>query len=105
MRYIVRIVEKNVTSNHVGNYHEILFLKNTFCNINKNSIKVNSFHNNLINSDNLGNDLESIAIASSDDSIEAFSHKKYPISGVMWHPERVPDENNKNILRNFFKLI
>ncbi len=98
-------IKKNATTDHVGNKHEILFLKNTFCDIHKNSIDVNSFHNNLINSDNLGNDLESIAITSSDDSIEAFSHKKYSISGIMWHPERVSDENNKNIIRNFFKLV
>lgn len=98
-------IKKNATTEHVGNMHKILFSNNSFCDINKNSINVNSFHNNLINSDNLANDLESIAISTSDDSIEAFSHKKYPISGIMWHPERASDENNKNILRNFFKSI
>ena len=98
-------IKKNATTDHVKNTHKILFLKNNFCKININSINVNSFHNNLINSENLANDLESVAMADIDDSIEAFCHKKYPIFGIMWHPERTPDEKNKNILRNFFKLI
>lgn len=98
-------IKKNATIDHVGNKHKVLFLKKSFCNINKSSINVNSFHNNLINSDNLGDNLESVAISTFDESIEAFSHKKYPISGLMWHPERLSDENNKNILRNFFRLV
>jgi gamma-glutamyl-gamma-aminobutyrate hydrolase PuuD len=95
-------IQNNVTSKHVRKNHKILFLKNNFCNLNTDCIEVNSFHNNLINKYDLGDDLESLAIASIDDSIESISHKKYKILAVMWHPERKFDDNNKNILKYFF---
>lgn len=97
-------IQKNATSKHVGKNHYVSFLKNNFCNLNTDNIEVNSFHNNLINEYDLGDDLDSLAIASLDDSIESFCHKKYPIFAVMWHPERTPDKNNKNILKYFFNL-
>lgn len=49
--------------------------------------KVNSFHNEAILPEGLGDDLE--ILASSDDGvIEAFKHSKWPWLGIMWHPER-----------------
>ena len=95
-------IQNNVTSKHVRKNHKILFLKNNFCNLNIDTIEVNSFHENLINKYDLGNNLESLAIAPVDDTIEAISHKKYKILAVMWHPERKFDENSKNILKYFF---
>jgi gamma-glutamyl-gamma-aminobutyrate hydrolase PuuD len=47
----------------------------------------------------------SIAIDETDNSIESLRHEKYPILGVMWHPERNPDENNKTILQYFFNEL
>ena len=52
---------------------------------------VNSFHENILKSNILSKELQSFGIHSSDDTIEAFYHKKYPIVGVMWHPERERD--------------
>jgi len=56
-------------------------------NLNKKKIriKVNSYHNVIINS--LGKDLEVRGLAD-DKSIEFFSHNKKKIIGIQWHPER-----------------
>jgi putative glutamine amidotransferase len=64
-------------------------------------IEVNSFHNNIIDSSILGQDLEPFAL-SNDDTIEGFYHKSLPIVGVMWHPERSQNEINQEILRKVF---
>ena len=68
------------------------------------SIIVNSFHNNIINSNILGQDLKPFAI-SSDNSIEGFYHKSLPMIGIMWHPERSQDSTNQTILRKVFQDI
>jgi gamma-glutamyl-gamma-aminobutyrate hydrolase PuuD len=52
---------------------------------------VNSFHENILKLNIISKELQPFAIDDNDNSIEAFYHKKYPIVGVMWHPER---ENN-----------
>lgn len=86
-------VDKSHDVNIVNSFnHKILESK---------SITVNSFHNNIINSDNLGNDLEPFAL-SNDNTIEGFFHKSLSIVGVMWHPERSQNEINQEILRKVF---
>ena len=47
--------------------------------------EVNSYHAYGILS--AGDELRPLAEAP-DESIEAFEHKRYPIVGIMWHPER-----------------
>jgi putative glutamine amidotransferase len=47
---------------------------------------VNSYHFNSIAT--LGKDLESIAVCTHDNTVEAFKHKELPIWGLVWHPER-----------------
>ena len=91
---------------HVRNNHAIKILDSNISKILKtNSIVVNSYHNNLITKDVLAPSLMSIAIDETDNSIECLRHEKYPILGVMWHPERNPDENNKTILQYFFNKL
>ena len=63
---------------------------------------VNSFHENLLKSNILSKDLQPFGIDDTDDTIEAFYHKKYPIIGVMWHPER---ENNFKKELKLFKIL
>ena len=48
-------------------------------------VKVNSYHNIVIN--NLSNKLKTISRAS-DNTIELFNSKKLKILGIIWHPER-----------------
>ena len=40
----------------------------------------------------------------SDDTIEGFIHSKYPINGVMWHPERKQNEYSLEFLKKFCSL-
>ena len=99
-------IVQNDSNNHVRNNHAVKILDSNISNILKtNLIVVNSYHNNLITKDVLAPELTSIAIDETDNSIECLLHDKYPILGVMWHPERNPDENNKTILQYFFKEL
>ena len=95
------------TSNnkHVNKSHSVDIVNSSSHKIlESESVIVNSFHNNIIDSKILGKDLEPFAI-SSDESIEGFYHKSLPVIGVMWHPERSQDEINQTILRKVFQDI
>ena len=90
-------------SNHVGKYHNINIINQNFFKFFKNkNTKVNSFHNNLIYNENLGNDLIPFATISEDGTVEGFFHKLFPIIGVMWHPERQATIESKTMLKHFF---
>ena len=51
--------------------------------------EINSYHNQAIDEDNLAQDLECFAVAEDFPIIEGFFHRKYPIVGIQWHPERL----------------
>ena len=90
-------------SKHVGKSHAVKIINSNFSSLLKtSSIEVNSYHNNIIKQDILGNELEPFAVSSDDETIEGFFHRKFPIVGVMWHPERDPNHNNKIILSKVF---
>ena len=55
----------------------------------------------MIKQKNLGKNLEPFATAN-DNTIEGFYHTELPIIGVMWHPERTPNEENVEIIRKIF---
>lgn len=89
---------------HVAKDHKIEIINTKFSTIfDSNTISVNSFHKNMIYPKNLGKDLQAFAIFNDDDSIEGFVHKSLPIVGVMWHPERDQNKNNKLIISSIFK--
>ena len=67
------------------------------------SFLVNTYHQNMIQVEGMGNGLKPFAIFSKDGSIEGFFHEELHIIGVMWHPEREPDSNSKIILSTIFK--
>ena len=95
-------IKKNNNSSHIANSHVINLINNNIMSLlKKNSLEVNSFHNNIITTSNLGKNIESFAITDNDKTIEGFFHTILPIVGVMWHPER--DFNNENQL--IFKQI
>ena len=48
---------------------------------------VNSFHHQAV--DLLGEGLEAAAFDKASGIVEAFEHKKLPVMGVQWHPERM----------------
>jgi len=62
--------------------------------------KVNSFHN--YGTTKTSSELDVVARAE-DGIIESIKHKKYPIHGIMWHPERYSPFKLRDI--NFVKQI
>jgi|TARA_B100001167_G_C16756565_1_gene299038 putative glutamine amidotransferase len=95
---------------HLAKKHNIEITDTNFSSLFKSSsFHVNTYHKNMIRTEGMGDGLKSFAIFSKDNSIEGFFHEKLPIIGVMWHPERDPDSNNKVILsavlknKNFWK--
>lgn len=74
---------------HVGTNHEILITDDEIIkSVKSNTREVNSFHHNIILEETLGEDLKVFAKSSSDNTIEGFVHNEFPITGIMWHPER-----------------
>ena len=63
----------------------ILFTKNSI--VKKNSLIVNSFHNNGIKKNDLSKKFNMLANDKSE-NVEMFISKNKKIIGVMWHPER-----------------
>ena len=97
-----QIIDNN--NQHVGNEHEIKIVNSEISQIfNSKIIEVNSYHKNMINIDNLGIGLNIFATYEPDKSIEGFIHSSLPIIGVMWHPERNPNQINKQIISKIFK--
>ena len=65
-------------------------------------LEVNSFHNNLIKKDDIGDGLDVFALSEKDFTIEGCFHKKYPIIGVMWHPERDQQKKHQSQIIDIF---
>lgn len=61
------------------------------------AIKVNSYHNRILLADCLGQGIMPFATIAEDGSVEGFRHKRLPVSGIMWHPER-PNPDNSCVL-------
>ena len=91
---------KNNSNTHSNKPHKIN-LNNIVSNSFPDQIEVNSFHNNIILEKNIGDQLEIFA-TSFDGTIEGFINKKLCILGVMWHPERDPNNHNQQFLKNTF---
>ena len=73
-------------SGHVATRHSIAVdSPSSFGSLGESGRIVNSYHSYGITE--LGADLGPLAQAP-DGTIEAFEHKRYPILGLMWHPER-----------------
>jgi len=102
-KYFGGTIVRTTNSEHVGKPHSVNLTNEKFASfLNTDSLKVNSFHYNIIKKDDLGKNLKIFAL-SNDDSIEGFIHEKFPIQAVMWHPEREPNNFNKLILKKFFQ--
>jgi putative glutamine amidotransferase len=64
--------------------------------------EVNSYHDFALDPGSLGRDFEAVARAA-DGSVEAIVHRRLPIWGIMWHPEREPrDPRDTALLRALF---
>jgi len=90
--------------NHVGKPHSVLVTNKKFSEyLHKDSMIVNSFHKNTITKQSLSKNFEPFAIFNDDKTIEGFLHNELPIIGVMWHPERDPNPDNRVILKTLLK--
>lgn len=71
-----------------------------------NSLEVNSFHENGFTKNELSSELKEFALCN-DGIVEGFYHRKLPILGIMWHPERMKgsEEINYNLLNNLLNNI
>lgn len=88
--------------NHVKKIHSIKITDSNFSKLfKKSSAFVNSYHTKGILSEDLGKNLKSWAL--NGDTIEGLTHKKMPIIGIMWHPER--NKKIKTIDREIFKYL
>ena len=89
--------------NHVSSRHKIKIIgQSNFKSILNKIENVNSYHDFAI--DTLGDDLQTVAICTNDNTIEAIQHKSHLIFGQMWHPERENPFNkyNSQFISSFF---
>jgi len=100
--YFGGTMSKNLDANHINKSHSLKINAHPFLKFLPKSIDVNSFHNNIINQENLAKELLMFAIDIRDKSIEGMYHETLPIIGVMWHPERSQNQINISLLTNFF---
>ena len=97
-------------SGHVRTTHALTLTSSPVFNLTKRAddIVVNSYHSNTLDETTTSPDLEILARCQSDQTIEAIAHKKYPILGIMWHPERNSLEQdeafNRELIRKFFGI-
>ena len=91
------------TSEHIGKEHLVDIKQEKFSTLLQlKTIKVNSFHHNIITNDTIGQNLIPFAFSKNDGTVEGFYHSKFPIIGVMWHPEREQKEFDELIIQQFF---
>ena len=98
---------KNIKSdnlNHVGKYHHVKVKNSNFKDMLGEKLEVNSFHNNLIKKEDVGQELEIFAESEEDSTIEGYFHKIHPIIGVMWHPERDQEQEYQSKIINILNL-
>jgi len=96
-------ISENNNSGHVGKPHNIDIMNPSLVNLfGHDKLEVNSFHNNLIKKDDIGDELDVFALSEKDFTIEGCFHKKYPIIGVMWHPERDQQKKHQSQIIDIF---
>lgn len=79
--------------NHVGVEHQVKVVSQAWvCKLKMRNLKTNSFHRYGVST--IGDDLE-VACISEDGVVEALRHKRLPIAGIQWHPERKGNDKNK----------
>ena len=83
MQFILNYEKFNLIKirNHVNIRHKIYFVDNT------KSLEVNSFHDFGVLHSSICDPIKSLAYTK-DDCSEYIRHKRYPWTGIMWHPER-----------------
>lgn len=65
-------------------------------------LEVARYHSLIIDKDRLPGDLE-ISARTTDNIVMGIRHKKYPIEGVLFHPESFLTSHGKKMIENFFQ--
>lgn len=84
---------------HVNTIHEISWSSTAPKYLSTTTANVNSFHNYIINSEELSPELD--AWAFSNNTVEMAVHSHLPLVGIMWHPERFNNPNLSSHLMGF----
>jgi len=85
---LIRNAKSETSVDHVGNKHKVKLIDEEASKFfNKKKLIVNSYHGQGINKEGLSSELKAFAITD-DGIIEGFYHPKYPLAGILWHPER-----------------
>ena len=102
---LIQDVKEETGVNHVNVKHKIKITDEKAAGfIGKKEFIANSYHKQGIMKDTLSSELKDFAITD-DGVIEGIYHPKYPIAGVLWHPERPGSdkEADKKLIGAFIK--
>lgn len=66
---------------HVGRRHRVRVVESG------EAVMTNSFHHHAVTTSTLSAELQPLAVADGE-IVEAFSHRRLPVLGIQWHPER-----------------
>jgi len=100
---LIQNVKANTGVNHIGVTHNVKIVdKKAIDFFHTDGLTINSYHAHGIGEDTLSNKLKPFAV-SHDGIIEGLYHPKYPIAGVLWHPERKGSDKNfdKKLIKAF----
>jgi len=98
----IKAGSKDDVKEHVRHNHKVEVMDNDFYRNGK--TKVNSFHSQVIPEKFVGKNLMPF-IFSEEGYVEGFYHEKYPVLGIIWHPERMKREESLSfeIVDDFLK--
>lgn len=97
-----RLVRVNSAA-HVATRHHVRIDSDPWRSLLGSGRDVNSFHKCGVAADGLGADLAAFA-TSDDGTVEGLYHRRLPLVGIMWHPERSAPlaAADRELLRRFF---
>ncbi len=103
---LIQSIKNRFNVNHVATKHPIKIVDE---NISKffggKRFIVNSFHDQGFTKENLSKELKDFAVSEKDSIIEGIYHPRYPIAGILWHPERLNSDKefDKKVVKAFIE--
>ena len=101
---LIQNIKEKTGINHVNAKHKVKITDKNAGFLGNKEFIVNSYHEQGIMKGILSSELKEFAITD-DGIIEGVYHPKYPIAGVLWHPERPGSdkEADKRLIEAFIK--
>jgi len=100
---LIQNIKEKTGVGHVAVTHSVKIIDQKVAEFfNKKGFTVNSYHNHGIDKNSLSAELKPFAVTE-DGIIEGIYHPKYPIAGVLWHPERdgSDEEFDRKLVKSF----